>query len=72
MEIKVGDLLWHPYGKGSYGTVLKVKGEKCAIYWWNPEDGTENNDYLKAGYHVRYVRGWKRFVEEKCSVSSTG
>jgi hypothetical protein len=64
MEIKVGDLLWHPYGKGSYGTVLKVKGEKCAIYWWNPDSGA-NDDYLKAGYHVRYVRGWKRFLNEK-------
>ena len=73
MEIKVGDFVWHPhpYGRGTYGTVIKVKGEKCAIYWWNAETET-NKDYLNPGYHIRYARGWKRFVEDKCSVSSTG
>lgn len=72
MKIKVGDLVWHPYGKGTYGTVLKVKGEKCAIYWHTPTHPRENNNYLIPDFHVKYVRQWKRNVEDKCSVSSIG
>lgn len=66
MEIKVGDLVWHDALQ--FGTVLKVKKEKCAIYWYESSD----KDCLNADYHVKYVRQWKRNVEDKCSVSSTG
>ena len=62
MEIKVGDLVWHDLN--GYGTVLKTKGEKCAIYWHNPASLRENNNYLKPDFHVKYVRQWKRNVEE--------
>jgi hypothetical protein len=62
MEIKVGDLVWTV--RGGYGTLLKIKGEKCAIYWYNPMNSEENQNYLKPDYHVKYVRQWKRNVEK--------
>jgi len=70
MEIKEGDLVWEVLNK--FGTVIKVKGERCAIYWHTPINPMENKDYLKPEFHVKYVRQWKRNVEDKCSVSSTG
>lgn len=70
MEIKVGDLVWNKFN--GYGTVLKIKSECCAIYWYTPTNPMENKDYLKPEFHVKYVRQWKRNVEDKCSVSSIG
>lgn len=70
MEIKVGDLVWEVLNK--FGTVTKVKGERVAIYWHTPMRPRKNTNYLKPEYHVKYVRQWKRNVEDKCSVSSIG
>jgi hypothetical protein len=70
MEIKEGDLVWNKFN--GYGTVLKIRIEYCAVYWYAPTNPTENTNYLKPDYHVKYVRQWKRNVEDKCSVSSIG